>query len=406
MDAGMPPVSYGQPQLTYQPQFQPQSQSQPVCQPQPQLRPSAQFAPQSTPQFAHAYPQTAPAVQVPAAQGAPVVPSAPAIQTAAPAQLPPGPQVAYPAWVDPLRLVAAKACYNRVALGAVVMLLTFQVIVTGAILALNAAHADLDNIWLTMFLQDFVLYLIAMPLGLLTMRSAKPVPTQQFSMTPGRFCLLLLMCLPIMYGGNIIGIVLAGLVSGGKASNSLETTFSQSVWANLVFTVIAAPLMEEWFFRKQVISRLRRFGEKPAILISAIIFGMGHANIYQFFYAFGLGLLWGWIYMRTSRLRYTIAMHMFVNLNGSILSSWAAEATERKDVWAAIGTMYLLLMMGGAIAGLVLLIVKRSMFIFYTAPEQLPKGQAGPVAFGNVGMIMFIVVAVLLTALSIISQMS
>ena len=45
-------------------------------------------------------------------------------------------------------------------------------------------------------------------------------------------------------------------------------------------------------------------------------------NVFQFFYAFGLGLMFGYVYTRTSRLRYSVAMHMLINLNGSVLAHW------------------------------------------------------------------------------------
>ena len=36
------------------------------------------------------------------------------------------------------------------------------------------------------------------------------------------------------------------------------------VW-NVVFLVILGPLFEEWIFRKELISRTRKYGEKPRL---------------------------------------------------------------------------------------------------------------------------------------------
>ena len=38
--------------------------------------------------------------------------------------------------------------------------------------------------------------------------------------------------------------------------------------------------------------RLLGYGQKTAIIISGIMFGMAHGNFSQFFYAFGIGILW------------------------------------------------------------------------------------------------------------------
>ena len=64
-------------------------------------------------------------------------------------------------------------------------------------------------------------------------------------MKPGQFFKLLIMCFPLMYGGSLIGNMLAALLSGGKASNSVSDLAMQfDVW-NVVFLVILGPLFED-----------------------------------------------------------------------------------------------------------------------------------------------------------------
>ena len=58
---------------------------------------------------------------------------------------------------------------------------------------------------------------------------------------------------------------------------------------------------------------MRRYGEKTAIVFSALAFALFHMNLFQFFYAFGLGLIFGYVYTRTSRLRYSVLMHMLID---------------------------------------------------------------------------------------------
>ena len=150
------------------------------------------------------------------------------------------------------------------------------------------------------------------------------------------------------------------------------------------------------------------------------MFALFHLNLFQFFYAFGLGLMFGYVYMRTSQLRYSIVMHMIINFNGSVLAPWvlsqvdleALATTDTTDAAAAqallaqngAGMMlvsgYGLLLIVLSIAGLVLLVTKRRTFEFYTTPEQLPKGLGGQTAFGNPGMVIYIAMCAALTALS------
>lgn len=118
-----------------------------------------------------------------------------------------------------------------------------------------------------------------------------------------------------MFLGNMIGNILSAGATDGQATNRINDVILGSDWrVNALFIGLLAPVCEEWIFRKEIISRLRRYGEKTAIMFSALAFALFHMNVFQFFYAFGLGLMFGYVYTRTSRLRYSVAMHMLINL--------------------------------------------------------------------------------------------
>ena len=53
------------------------------------------------------------------------------------------------------------------------------------------------------------------------------------------------------------------------------------------------------------------------------------------------------------------------------------------------------------LVGFVLLIRNFRKAEFYTAPEELPRGVRAKTVYGNVGMVTFIVVTVLLTAIGL-----
>ena len=189
--------------------------------------------------------------------------------------------------------------------------------------------------------------------------------------------------------------------------------------------MILGPLFEEWIFRKELISRTRKYGEKTAIVFSALFFGLVHMNLFQFFYAFALGLVFGYVYVRTSKLRYSVVMHMFVNFMGGVAAPWVMTnididslmnvltSAENGDGTAmmqwmgqnATGMMifgiYMLLYCGLIIAGVVLLIRERKNLVFYTAPEELPRDVRMSTSILNVGVITYIVVTVIITAINL-----
>lgn len=324
-----------------------------------------------------------------------------------------------------LWLRRVKSVFSRIGAGMCLMVVIWYALAT--VLSGMLHTTNLPN-WAVYVASDTPLYLVAMPLAVLIMGKSSVIETRKFDMKPGQFFKLLIMCFPLMYGGSLIGNMLAALLSGGKASNSVSDLAMQfDVW-NVVFLVILGPLFEEWIFRKELISRTRKYGEKTAIVFSALFFALVHMNLFQFFYAFALGLMFGYVYVRTSKLRYSVAMHMIVNFMGGVVAPWVVTnididslmnvltSAENGDGTAmmqwmgqnATGMMifgiYMLLYYGLIIAGIVLLIRNRKNFEFYTAPEELPRGMRTSTAILNVGVVTYIVVTVIITSINLMMQ--
>lgn len=123
------------------------------------------------------------------------------------------------------------------------------------------------------------------------------------------------------FAGTAVNYLIT-LVTGREQSNPVEAIATGvPLWVLTLYTVILAPVAEELFFRRVLIDRLRRYGDKPAILCAAVIFGLAHGNFSQFFYAYLLGLIFGGMYCATGRLRYSIGLHMAINFFGSVYTT-------------------------------------------------------------------------------------
>ena len=307
----------------------------------------------------------------------------------------------------------------------VVIWYALATVLEGALYAAVGGKGEAPN-WVTYVGSGVPLYLIAMPIAVMLMGKSTVIETRKFDMKPGLFFKLLLMCLPMMWAGSVFGSMLSMVLSNGEATDRVaDLAMQTNIW-NVVFLVIVGPIFEEWLFRKQLIDHTRKYGEKTAILLSGLAFGLFHMNLFQFFYAFLLGVMFGYIYMRTSKLRYSTAMHMIINFNGGVLAPWVltrvdldqlekvSEAAENGNAaameqWAsqnveglAIMLVYFVLYGAVILAGFVLLIRNFKRFEFYTAPEELPRGTRAKTVCGNVGMIMFIMVTCMLTAVNLL----
>lgn len=125
-----------------------------------------------------------------------------------------------------------------------------------------------------------------------------------------------------MYVFNFISsfiIILLGI----EVTNPVEILIKESGIENLIalfiVTCILAPIFEEILFRKWILDRLKHIGTKPAVFISAILFGFYHMNFAQGLYAFGIGLILAYATVRTGNIKASITIHMIINFIGGIL---------------------------------------------------------------------------------------
>jgi membrane protease YdiL (CAAX protease family) len=261
--------------------------------------------------------------------------------------------------------------------------------------------------WFSWVASFVPLYLIGIPLGLLILRSVPAAPCETMKLGGKNFFLFLLMCFPMMYGGNLVGTLLSALLSSGRAENALNSYIFDDSPLKILVIVVLAPILEEFLFRKQLIDRCSRYGEKNAILFSALMFGLFHMNLYQFFYAFGLGLVFAYVYTRTRCLRYSILIHMVINFMGSVLAplllsqvdfeaitqvaSGELDPEAMLPLLPAFGAYmgYVLILLGLSVAGLVVLIVKAPKLVYRPSAEELPKGQRFQTIYCNGWVIVF-----------------
>ena len=125
----------------------------------------------------------------------------------------------------------------------------------------------------------------------------------------------------------LLNVVISNVISGGNIVADL--LYADDSWTYLFFGIITVgivvPILEELIFRKLVIDSTNKYGYGAAIMISAFTFAVYHGNFTQFFYAFGLGILFAFIYSKTGKLRYTVFLHMGYNLYASAIMPLARK---------------------------------------------------------------------------------
>ena len=158
---------------------------------------------------------------------------------------------------------------------------------------------------------------------LISKKKVKTEPLQKSGLGFGRLFIYLGVVFFLGIAGNIIGIVLNSVITsnGGKASvSNIEDYIKGNYLMMLIYAGILGPIIEEFLCRKILLDRLHRYGKGIAMVTSGLIFALLHGNLQQFFYTFLVGFFFAYIYLKTGRIRYSIILHMGMNMYSLVLT--------------------------------------------------------------------------------------
>ena len=326
---------------------------------------------------------------------------------------------------DAVRTEWGKQHFSRVTfyLFLLMLLSTAAQLVCGLLMyLLPDGQSLLSSTDMLLLMSSLPLYLVAAPVYAILMKKLPGDAPPAQALGASRFWVILLICFPLLVGGNLLGNILSSAFSGGTAKNPLDAVAMEGSVLSILLLAVAAPVVEELLFRKILIDRTRAFGEKNAMILSAVVFGLFHGNLFQFFYAFAIGLVFSYVYLRTGRVRYSILMHMAINFLGGVVSSWIISAVDPDAVEqllalapeqmpdAAMALMpgiawfalYELAFFGLAIAGFVLLCINAKKITFVPAPLELPKAVRFRTIYVHAGMILFVLSCAAMFAASLL----
>lgn len=102
---------------------------------------------------------------------------------------------------------------------------------------------------------------------------------------------------------------------------AMEMMLNGPVWIVLISVSVFAPFFEEWLCRGIILrGLLTKVKPAWAIVISALIFGLIHGNLWQAIPAFIIGVILGYVYYKTGSLKLTMLMHCVNNTLSVIVS--------------------------------------------------------------------------------------
>ncbi len=207
-------------------------------------------------------------------------------------------------------------------------------------------------------------------------------------MRSSTFCQLL--C--VFMGGQMVfslcgSILEMGLnVIGYSAMESMENAsiISETV-SMFLYASFVGPIVEEIIYRGFVLRSMQKYGKIPAIIVSAILFGIMHENLPQGIFAFGVGLVLGYVTVEYS-IVWAIVLHI---INNCIFSDLLGVAVSGLDV-----QMQAVIMNGicgvFAILGGCILWIKRKQIKQFCVENRTEK-RLYCYVFSSIGVIVFVV---------------
>lgn len=222
---------------------------------------------------------------------------------------------------------------------------------------------------------------------------------------------MLTMLLSMLFEGTALGDSFNVVQDSLFAAPDISTALIQ-----FVQLAVIAPIVEELWFRGLVMESLRPYGNGFAIFVSAILFGLTHANLEQFFYAAALGVFLGYIAIATESIVTTTIMHAIFNSMSGVMLLLSVEPSVQDYVLGVSNeqgvepsttpfvVLYLIwtaLIMLLLVVGIIMMIAKLVKIKKYKVPKmqtELSSGRRWGIFFSRAAVIVGLVLAIIVFA--------
>ena len=189
-----------------------------------------------------------------------------------------------------------------------------------------------------MILINAIAFLIANPVAYLignamtkTHYKAKPFSAIKL---PAVDCVIAVLAVLGLQGFSLLAqyaIMSITKMSGINESTAAMFSFSDNIAQNVImviYFVFIAAITEELLCRGLVLKLFSPVSKKFAVVASAVLFGVMHGNFNQMFNGFLLGLVIGYIAVKSKSIWIPIICHMAANTNAMVLSYFEYKIGE------------------------------------------------------------------------------
>ena len=186
----------------------------------------------------------------------------------------------------------------------------------------------------------------------LTAKKVRPEPVRFTPKLPANAFLIIFAGVACTFTLSMINSIAVSLLGfgGGEEIFRYPTEFSKdsSIIIQFISVAIVPAFCEEVLFRGVVLSNLMPYGKANAILVSALLFGLMHGNLYQFLYATAAGIVMGCVYVLTESIWCSILLH-FINNTISVFQLAITDRFSAEYSWIIVAVMACILLFVGIV---------------------------------------------------------
>ncbi len=237
------------------------------------------------------------------------------------------------------RVKGARRAFSRSFLFLAVYLVSALALIYGTTIAVMLifgsvrGEAIVGSLAYTWIMQVLSMYIFAFPLSYLIIRRIPKAKKTSSRLTLEEFVAIFFVGQGVMTLGSVISNIFTNILSailGYTVNNDTsDLILGTPVWIVILVAVIIGPIFEELIFRKIFIDRMSVYGDRLAIVVSAVSFGIFHGNFSQVLYATAIGFIFGYVYSKTRNVIYTSLLHVLLNFLGTVPTLLISDNLER-----------------------------------------------------------------------------
>lgn len=201
-------------------------------------------------------------------------------------------------------------------------------------------------------------------------------------------CLGFAVCLVSNYCANWFEMLVGGMGFEMEEVQLAESHTTLDAVLNFITAAVAAPLVEEFVFRGVVMQPLRRYGDRFAIIASALVFGLCHGSPINIVFALVSGLVLGYTVASSKSLWVGIIIHFLNNSYAVLMYEMYRIFPEMSDLPYLISHI---VVFAAGIAGFAALAVRGELKLA-AAPSALSAGEKIRAFFLNIPMLIAVVI--------------